>query len=68
MSRALPAAPRLLNLPETLVYRGRMLLGHYHPHTRRCVSLSALLDGNEVLSALTSGGPVVGISTGQRVK
>ena len=47
MSRALPAAPRLLNLPEALVYRGRMLLGHYHPHARRHGALPALLDGTQ---------------------
>ena len=45
MSRALPAAPRLLNLPETLVYRGGVLLGHYQPHARRHGALPALLDG-----------------------
>ena len=47
MSRALPAAPRLLNLPETLVYRGHVLMDHCHQHARHYGALPAHLVGTE---------------------
>ena len=66
ISRALPAATRLCNVSETLVYRGGALVGYYQQHARYRGPLPPSPVGTEAASSADcSHWRAVGITTSQ---